>query len=1439
MEPDFPEGFEPDPVDDTPEGFEPEAPAALAAPTNPAPLTREQIVPDEKPGMLSDAMDFAGDVRDFVVQGVAPTFAPAQAFKKQYLDPVLKTAQAINKMQYDKAGGSSLRENAPGLALGVEGLAKPFIGETELTKPGSPKALKAINAVEETLSPFGSWAPGLTAAYQSGTQNLGNLPFYLVPGLGQSAILQGVTGNVLSAIAEPGADLAGAAVEGMAGGAAAGALVKGLTKAAPKVKALLSRKKPGEIPVAVVPPEEVDQLARRLMDEVPEEVPYTGEAIDGLELPPQAVKQDVTRAGPGRKPKSPPPTAYVTDIQDGVPVTKSIRVTPEGISAKTVAGNKIPKDATAIMTPEAQAVADTNPVSRLAQQEWQPGQMVTPESIVDITDWDASRGADITEATKTNGLVLAIEGGGGDGTARLHQIDSPALQREILRARGLVEVTMPDGSKVLGFEAPGGLIRPDADEFIPRASQTDFEFTPEQTQHLTLNVNEVPLKAGEKRTVRRITSNHEIDDILIERERLRADADSNMARLEADTAAAQADIALGGNGDGGRLPPPPGHLPDAPDPIPNPGAAALDPLTPIKNKWIERVEKMGKNAHKGMLNPTVRGMQDLADLSMQAHSQQVFESLRQPVYKRLSDAVPEMRQMTPAQQRQTMESVQRYVDGHISLDQLKALQPELNAKLFQQLEARKLEMRADEDRLKALGMLHPNQKLTDVIGAHADEIDYSTRMYFRSTLPNGEWAKIAARDRAGMAALRDAIKADVYTGGKYANASNSTRNKLANDHLNFLLGDPETMARLGKDTEGAYKDIISEAGGSLKARKDLRWWEKAALGDIDNPFIRIAESQSRQKQLILRGAMWEQAAADPRMLVYADALDEVLHKDWQQLPSNPNLYGKAAGMYISPDAYEALVSAPLAQKNAATTISKFVNALKYSQTVGNHSSWVRNFMSNGQNAMLSNMVDPFASPVKVGSGMQRFFKDMAAFKETGGMQVPDMARDRFQRMMELGIVGSDYATHEFQEAAKAWTRILEAEAGLADGKINVSDLMTGLAKKGADGKQKLSELYSSIDAMWKYSTAMAGLEKGGFNLDTGALNEAKAIKFIGKRYRPNMDTKALSAQVQLEVASRIHKSFPMLDRLGPAQIAMGKAAGPIFGPYVKTTTEIARNYAQLPARMLEEPGMAANMLKVAAVGGALYAANSQMRQAMGINQEEVNRAFAAAPPTVKQFKPGAFALPWRDDKGRLVTADLTPFFEPLSYLTGNPETAAPARILQNLAMMPFSGSLIEPELQDLLSRSGMIDPAYVPPTTPAWARTKEGALADLAGRILPGTIRNTYNTLERGGIGFTPKGGKVPTEPQGAAVTGLNLLLGPNRFQAIGGENDEAKTLRRAGAAANQASRELHNIKYLKEGQSTGVLTAPLDRQEAIRKAREIAEDKKKKYNETRDKLSK
>ena len=1307
-------------------------------------------------------------------------------FKKHLVDPVIKAAQEPIREGYEKYIAPYQRAANPGKALLGETLFKQALGETSFNTEDpeklAPQAVKGIADLQRTFGDVG--AATLQALASEGS----NLPFYLINPAGEGAAA-GIKGGFLSDLVMPGGNPVQAAVAGGAVGAGLDALIQGGSKVVGKLKARAGARKTIE-PIALVPGDEEADLAAKVLDMA---------AAPPPEVAPLAVEAGTAGASP-RAAKRKAAAIAVGVGQDGKPVAAALHIDGQGIGASPIKPKDIPPDTKVVMTAEAWDKIQADPNSDFAFEAF-PAPEPTFERgrQIDLQDFDASKTGEVRE-----GAVLVLEGGGGDGTARLYDVKSPKFQRMILQRRGLAEVTLQDGTKVLGYPNVGQrseriLVPPDPSEMIPRSSKEVIDLTNAKYRELTVS---------------------EIDDVLLERERALMDAADEAARKEADLAAQQADIKAGGNGNGDKLPPPP---PMDPPPPPPPNPHNVTPQDEVKARWWE---KIAGTVNRKLLNPTVRGAQDIADLAMQSHSVDTFERLRDDTFKALNKAMPEVSKLPPQNQRLLLTSIDRFVTGDLSLDQLKRLHPEVSRKAYQVLEEQKLQTAIDEQRLRELQILQPEESVRDLLklGPEEDLPAYATRMYWRFLMKPGEWKKMAMKDEAGMKVLVNAIKQDVYSQGQFKSASfsDAARTALAERHLDFLLGDPEKMAIAARDPGHVWNQSIGDAGGSTKQRQDLKWWEKAALGEIDNPFIRLAEARSRQKQLVLQGEMWKQVALDQSMSMAPELADEARAKGWEQIDLNPKLYGLAAGRWVHPEVWEALVQAPLAQKNASTFIAKMTNAVKYGQTVGNPGSWVTNFMANAQGAMLSNMVNPFASPLKIGSGMHTFAKDLSEHMKAPGIG-GDVRRDRFMRAMELGIVGSDYSTAEFRRSGAEWLKLLEKESNLGQGRINPLEMFVGMARMSKD---KLASYYGSIDSMWKYATWVSGLGKGGVDRVTGEVNAKKAIKFIGSRYRPGMSNQRLKEQVELEAAKRIHYSFPMLDRVGEGVAQASRGIG-FVNPYFKVKSELMRNYAQLPSRVLSEPGMKANMMGYAAVVGASIFAFKSMREAMGVNQQEVDSAFASAPSAVQRFKPGALALWSRSDQGKLRFIDMTQMFEPLTWMQGDPNSSMATRFLLNTAVSPVDGSVFEPELAELLASGGLL-PEPVRDQKVLEAQ-KSGArlLAKGVMQLGPGVIRNTYNTAVRGGIGFNPSQSRMgQQEPVSPAITATNMLLGPNRIFEAGSKSDKDRTLIGARMALDAARKEYRRIAIMAEGQSTGPGTLPLNRAEALKKAQDVVDQR-------------
>lgn len=1436
-------------------------PELLRRPPEPAPA-QGPVPPgvnpyDELGNSALGKLAFSKDA-EWANPAAVPNYLLSQ-FKQTAIDPVVKWLQSRALSHYlDPQGGSgeALRKLSPGTAHFAELAAKPFIGTTPFNTQNvddvDPSLLGPEGGLQKARDYYGGDAPVATMEFL--TEGLGQLPFFVIPGAGKTGVVQGITGGVLSALPDPEANLAVAAGAG-------GALGLGLEVAGKVGSKLINKLAAAKDATAFAAKQASVKLAQREISVGPvtddflrqlDKGPVTradkfsnmkpvavakpdelADAVAKLPVEDPAIARGRNELA-GAKPEAPQPAVLgVVDVTPAGIVRKELSLTPSGPKARVLTNAEgFRRGAPVIGTDAANRARVADPAGEAAQAFWQvgpdgvtaaPGQWMPAHiRMLDAQDYDASFNDQRifgAKAGKPEALVLVSDGQGG--TARLIDVEDMELKKEILRQRQLIQVTLRDGSEHMGFYGSGHiLVRPDANEFLPRAATKDMglQNNPEIT------------------SIRVINKDEELAKVLRYGEDARKAAQAELARYEADAAAKQADIALGGDGSGGKLPPGP---PMDPPPPPPPNPHNVDQLEGLKVRYAQGAfGKALSYAQKKLVNPTVRGVQDVADLAFSSHSVDTFQRLAPDTFKALNNAVPELARMKPHEQRAVHENLTRFIEGDIDSSTMRQRHPELNAQFHGLVESYKQKIAHNDARLRELGMLAA-EKEPNLADLEAGP-DYAVKLYWRFMMREpGAWANIARKDKQGMAAIKEAIKNDVYRKGQYMTRSEADRDVLAQEHLDFLLGDPEMLARAKADPEGAWAQAVSKAGGSLKQRQVMAWWKKAALGEIDSPLIRIAESMSRQEQLILQGTLWQEVSRNPKLATIGDneAVANALGHT-ERLRLDPARFGKAAGMRVSKETFEAMVHAPLAQRNASTFVSKALNVLKYGQTVGNPGSWVTNFVANAQGAMLSNLVNPWSSPLKIGAGMHTFAKDLQAFKAAPGLKgaVPssfvqgtgEVGRQRFTRAMELGVVGSDYSTAEFQAASADWLRTMEKESLRNNGRVNPMDMMLRVLKDGLNKPREfLARKYGAIDTLWKYATFTSGLEKGGIDLATGKVDVEKAIEFIGPRYRPGMLNEAIIKNVELEVAQRIHYSFPMLDRVGEGVAQAGKWAGLAVNPYLKVKFELMRNYAQLPARMLTEKGMAANMIGYAAIAGGLYYGLKSTREAMGVNQKEVDQSFAVAPSAVQRYKPGAVALWSRTDKGRLQFADMTSIFEPFSWIQGNPETALPARALANIAYSPIDGSLLEAPLAGLMNFGGMPIPGYTPKNEPEWKQDGANLLREGMMRLGPGIFRNTYTTAERGGVGFAPKGSAArDLPPQSPLTTGLNMALGPNRFFEAGSPEDKSRAIQGAAAEIARAEAELHRIGRMNEGQSIGVGSLPLVKSEAMAKQREILQQR-------------
>jgi hypothetical protein len=653
-------------------------------------------------------------------------------------------------------------------------------------------------------------------------------------------------------------------------------------------------------------------------------------------------------------------------------------------------------------------------------------------------------------------------------------------------------------------------------------------------------------------------------------------------------------------------------------------------------------------------------------------------------------------------------------------------------------------------------------------------------MYNRFMLEPGEWYDIARRDQANMRKWKDWVRTEIVDKNTDWRTG-SDPDGLAQYFLDDMLGRHDGIER---QTNVLNRDFIK----SLQHRKDIDPMIAEILGESNNGVLRLATSISRQEAAIANLSVWHEVSLNADVFLPMSELgngriNDLTYGPWRQLPDSA-LYGHARGGMLRGDYYEALIDAPAAVEgahNMALKVVRWVNKqVKFSQVVLRPAAFLNQIQGNISGILMTGASLNPASMARHMTGMLGDYKAYRAGITTLRSGASNPAAERFVRAIELfGTFGS-FAKSEATQAEKFLEKALRKGSNPV---TSVADLTMAVADHLGAAQTKLGNIFSIPDEVSKYSSWTSLLEKGGIDLKTGTFRGADGVSaakvFLGQQFGLGAKggLEELAKLVEREAARRIHLSFPMLDRTSKGVRTAQTLSGVVINPYLGVKTEMLRTYMMLAKRLYEgEPGLRAHTMKAAAVVAGFWAANRAAQHANGLTDKQINDAWSNMPATQQQYnpqlgarptgnakadavlaavKPGPLALWWRDAKGRPQFWDMNALVEPLTYLQGDPEASALGRILGNTVMMPWDGSMAEPEVRTALRAVGIpIAPSYEQPIQSF--RDKGAALADRAinqGLVPFGPFaEQTYRTVNGVGNAANMTAGQKAAKLAGARV---------------------------------------------------------------------------------------
>ncbi|MFT3866838.1 MAG: hypothetical protein QM729_21455 [Solirubrobacterales bacterium] len=1362
-----------------------------------------------------------------------------------------------------------------------ENLARPFIGETTVNEDGSqdPLVRGVLNSEEKRLGTKGvafqqAFLQGV------GKLPIYLIPGVGEENMALQGMTSGAAMGAAEAVLDGNSAAQSGLTGGLFGGTM-GAALQGAVSAWKAGKAALKKGQPlsvapkpavEHVPVGVVPADEVSKLAdvafepptpKTEVGPIPEEVTNTAplpveSTAPGIAPRSVTVNQRAPSA-PAELPDAWKPQA-TPNPKGGNPVKNkpaptyvAVNVSPEGVveaKAVTIGGDEPVVESTkiskrkagqppVILTSESKAnltqlmkdpeftarvlANPEGPEARALTEAFPQGTdqttLLTPESSGDELAFGSirlPREARKVQIKDESGKVLTLEVDNETyyGQTRLLDIDDPKLQTQMLQDKGLVKVRDPESGKwVYGYRGNGEILPPDPIDNIPDAAPRIIK------------------TAG---TDVRDTSYHEIRDLL---ERRTDFLDSPEVATLVETidgpppppadplpgSRAELELAAGGAatqtpnvvtggprqfmGAPGKPPMPP-TINEVPRPSePSPGQ--MPQHANLKAEWTVRA---------GLKNATASKNAELADVAVQAYATKAFKDVDALVAKNFRDSWPQLASLPQPRQDAIQRSLNGFLDNKLSMQELLAQTPELIPSVARELEAKQSQIQAAWEDLAqnyfpalADPVKNQNAVLAGLREPNPDDLmSFVVQKQVRAGMTDAQWAKTLAADESRMDKLvKDAI-AWYKAEGKFKKAGDEELADRARAAVEAAAGIRGVVPM--PEVKGSFKLPSPE----LPAQSKLAPWQLEAAGLANNAFERIGATEQKLQQLRVVGEMFNDIKAKGWAVPVGPA--DTPPPGWLQVPYSPE-YGNVAGNYIHPDAWDAVITAPAAQSAANSFLGKLQSLYKYRSTVLNPASWSANELGGMQGAMMSNLIDPILEPQKVVRGWVTMLDDMQAFRLQPGLGQKGVEAQRFETALKKGIVGSDFNTSDMQRSAGEYGRFLRKQAGIEKGWLELS------LEFASQAKEKLGNTYGLRDQMWKYAAWSAGLEKGGIDLATGQLKDPQlALNFLANRPEAALfvgtpeASAVLKEMVETEAARRVSLSFPMHDRVGKniARVANTALVG-VANPYLKTTAEMWRNYAQLGNRFLNEPGMKSTLAKftmyASLVGGGAYAS----RQLNGMESDELDAKWASAPDYVREFRPGPFSFGFRDDRGRAQFVDMSKAFEPLRYMSGVESLKdAPLTVTRNI-FNSLTGDRAQVLSDHYLNSVGLGSKQLAAGQTPTYsqglAAAASLAIKELGPRVIPAFLDVAadtgllYNDPSRAGpdVGRQPAWTAVP-----------NMLLGRGTVGYYGSKEDAQTRLQAGEYKINDATRAMGTIGAKTEGQKVPGTYAPFDKKAAF-----------------------
>lgn len=696
-------------------------------------------------------------------------------------------------------------------------------------------------------------------------------------------------------------------------------------------------------------------------------------------------------------------------------------------------------------------------------------------------------------------------------------------------------------------------------------------------------------------------------------------------------------------------PPPPnsppipvGPVPIAPGMLSHTYPAAFKDIQDMTNKVRMSSPSIWGWVKEFLLSPGVRGEPGVRHIANEAKVSRSLVKMSEDSLAAVESGLGKYKQDFPFRK-----ALSDLADGKIDIAQIEANHPEAWKKVRDIIEPTMLEIDQNSKILGAMGYV-PNSPswLAD-----PEVSKYAARSYLSKTAPKGQWGKVAPQDVVD--------RGIDYIAGQSGKAAQSPegRQQIANEVLDLLNSGKSWEDIVGSPDAPAWTKPFK----NLKGRQQLPSEIRGLLGEIEDGPYRIAHTIGTQRALIAQLSIAREVAANPQYTSLSPKIDGA--GKWVQMPDLASL-GPLKGTYVRPDVAAALGNAAHVAPRVSQITSKLMRFMKANVTVGGGvPAWTHEFLGNLDNAMLSGGFD-ITRPVATGKSFMRADKLLRAyFKNPSSPEARDMVE-----IFRLGAADMGWSRAEMRQANQNMIALMQKQLAQQKGQTiwHVADALKGIVEGG-------QKLYAKSGQAW---------DMVSLHMRTASYLNLRD-KFILQGMAPE--------QARRQAAQRVIMSFPSPHNLSAGVENMRSSALGFMAPFTTYLAEDARIRLQIPQRIAEgEVDLPIRMaIHYGILGGAIAGASAYGMHKYGVSSAELEAANAEVTRDQGFYRPMQWAIPYRDDQGRLQVTDFTWLNPAFRLPQGDVVDPLWKRLATNTLLYPLEGGAAERPVRELAQAAGL------------------------------------------------------------------------------------------------------------------------------------------------------